>query len=66
MVEQVVRCPYCRVGGEFKPMTLNPNGAFMCQKCGHLTIPDQPDFKCLCWRCSEFWALDSGRWRKTG
>jgi DNA-directed RNA polymerase subunit RPC12/RpoP len=53
MVEQVVRCPYCLEGEEFKPMADNANGRFMCAKCGHLAIPDQRDFRCFCWHCSE-------------
>jgi hypothetical protein len=25
---------------------------FVCEQCGHVVIPDDPDFKCSCRRCT--------------
>jgi len=61
MAEPVVRCPYCIVGDEFKPMAINANRRFMCAKCGHLTIPDERNFKCFCWHCAQLRAFEGRR-----
>jgi hypothetical protein len=53
MAEQVVRCPYCVVGGVFRPMLVLPEGWFLCKKCGHTTVPGKPEFKCFCQKCGE-------------
>ena len=57
MTERVVRCPYCVVGHEFRPMIALAEGAFVCVKYGHLEIPGNEDLKCHCSRCVEFRAL---------
>jgi hypothetical protein len=36
MAEQIVRCPYCILGDDFRPMLPKPGGWFICQKCGEL------------------------------
>jgi len=51
MVEQIVRCPYCILGDDFRPMLPKPGGWFICQKCGHTAQPGDPDFKCFCQKC---------------
>ena len=57
MTERVVRCPYCVVGNEFRPMIALADGASVCAKCGHLEIPGNEDLKCHCSRCVELRAL---------
>jgi ribosomal protein S27AE len=58
----VVRCPYCVLGDEFRPMAAHSNGRFVCNKCGHLAIPSDDHFECVCWKCLELRALDSRRY----
>ena len=57
MTERVVRCPYCVVGKEFRPMIALSEGAFVCAKCRHLEISGNQDLKCHCSRCIELRAL---------
>ena len=52
MSEMVVRCPYCFVGEQFRPMLQKP-GWFVCEQCGHIMLPGDPDFKCRCQECLE-------------
>ena len=51
MVEQIVRCPYCVLGDQFRPMLSRPGGWFICHKCGHTAISEKPEFKCFCQKC---------------
>ena len=53
MAEQVVRCPYCVLGDQFRPLMPKPGGFFICPTCGHKVKPGDPDFKCLCQKCGE-------------
>lgn len=50
MTESVARCPYCVLGNEFMPMLALADGGFVCEQCGHMTIPGK-DFKCHCSKC---------------
>jgi hypothetical protein len=50
MAEQIVRCPYCMLGDEGGPM-LQRRGWLICAQCGHIVIPEDPDFKCSCRDC---------------
>jgi hypothetical protein len=52
MANLIVRCPYCLQGNEFRPMLQRPTW-FVYEKCGHVEIPDDPDFRCSCRRCVE-------------
>jgi len=52
MVE-IVRCPYCVLGNDFRPRLPRPQGWFICPKCGHTRMPDNPDFKCICQKCGK-------------
>ena len=61
MTVSVVRCPFCVLGYEFRPMVEHPDGKFVCNKCGHLAIPSDNKFECACWRCLELRALYSRR-----
>ena len=53
MAEQIVRCPYCVLGNEFRPMVQRSQGWFICLSCGHTAMPEKPDFKCFCKKCGE-------------
>jgi hypothetical protein len=50
MAEIVVRCPYCSQAPDFGPMLQRPDW-IICEKCGHVVIHDEPDFKCSCRNC---------------
>ena len=52
MSEQVVRCPYCLLEDQFRPMLQKPDW-FICEQCGHVVLPGDPDFKCGCAKCIE-------------
>jgi hypothetical protein len=52
MAEQIVRCPYCILADDFRPMLRRPDW-FICQQCGHITIPDDPEYRCRCQKCRE-------------
>jgi hypothetical protein len=51
---EIVRCPYCVLANEFRPMVERP-GWYICERCGHTILNDDPQFKCRCQRC-EPWA----------
>ena len=57
MSQEIVRCPYCVLGSEFRPMVQSslrsPNESFLCLNCGHAATPDDPYSKCACPRCLE-------------
>lgn len=47
-----VRCPYCVEGDHFKVM-VKGSISYKCAHCGHVSMPDNPLFKCPCLRCRE-------------
>lgn len=47
----VVRCPYCVLGREFRPMVRHLDGRYICAKCGHLAHPFDKKFQCSCPAC---------------
>lgn len=51
MSDDIIRCPYCVLGGEFRPMSPRTDGFFVCGTCGHTAIPEHSYAKCLCPRC---------------
>lgn len=53
MNEQVVRCPYCVLGDDFRLMLPKLEGWFICPKCGHTVMPGNPAYRCLCQKCEE-------------
>ncbi len=53
MPEQIVRCPYCVLGDEFRPMLQRP-GWFICEQCGHTLLLGDSEFKCQCLKCQEW------------
>ena len=52
-MDEVVRCPYCVSGEEFKPMVSYVDGTFICARCGHTTRPKDEKYECRCSRCVE-------------
>ena len=53
MAEQIVRCPYCVLGDDFRPMLPRSGGWFVCPNCIHIAAPEKPEFKCSCKKCRE-------------
>ena len=51
MSDEIIRCPYCVLGSEFRPMSPRSKGFFVCGTCGHTAVPDESYAKCLCPRC---------------
>jgi hypothetical protein len=57
MPDEIVRCPYCVQGEDFRQMLSRPLGWFLCPKCGHTVKPGDLQFKCSCRKCAEMnWA----------
>jgi hypothetical protein len=50
MEEKIVRCPYCILASDVRAMLQSPDW-IICEKCGHVVIPDDPDFRCSCRNC---------------
>jgi predicted RNA-binding Zn-ribbon protein involved in translation (DUF1610 family) len=48
----IVRCPYCVLGGEFRPMFRRAK-KYICLGCGHHTLPGALYSKCACPKCQE-------------
>lgn len=47
----ILRCPYCVVGIEFRPMIAHKDGRFVCRDCAHTVLPGVPDHRCICRTC---------------
>jgi len=47
----VIRCPYCLVGIEFRPMIAYKDGRFVCRDCAHAVRPGVPEYRCACRPC---------------
>ena len=45
------RCPYCVLIDDFMLMSVTKDGRFVCVKCGHVAIPEDKVFQCLCSHC---------------
>lgn len=50
---KIVRCPYCVLGDEFRPMIRHVDERYICNKCGHVTRPNDSNFKCCCTKCAQ-------------
>lgn len=50
-MREIVRCPYCIMGIEFRPMVAHVDGRYICGKCGHTVFPSKPEYKCQCFKC---------------
>jgi hypothetical protein len=46
-----IRCPYCLVGIEFRPMIAHKDGRFVCRDCAHTVRPGVPEYECTCRPC---------------
>jgi len=54
-MSDIVRCPYCVEGGNFKAMMGSSEGQrFLCGRCNHVTMPENPDYQCTCLNCTVF------------
>jgi hypothetical protein len=62
MIKQIIRCPYCVLGHEFRPLVSQPDRTFLCPKCGHAAEPGDEYFQCSCPKCSELRELDIRRY----
>jgi hypothetical protein len=51
MSQETIRCPYCVLGSDFRPMLPRPNKSFVCVGCGHVASPEDPHLRCGCQRC---------------
>jgi len=50
MSQEIIRCPYCVLDSEFRPM-FRTSKLFVCASCGHTVVPDDAYAKCPCPRC---------------
>ncbi len=50
---KTVRCPYCVLGQEFRPMVAHVDGRYICNRCGHTTRPGDERYECHCPRCAK-------------
>jgi DNA-directed RNA polymerase subunit RPC12/RpoP len=48
---KTVRCPFCVLGDEFRPMVAHIDGRYICSKCGHTTSPGDIGYECRCPKC---------------
>lgn len=53
MSQEIIRCPYCVLDSEFRPMFRKSKKLFVCASCGHTATPDEPYEKCPCPRCRQ-------------
>jgi hypothetical protein len=53
MTDEIMRCPYCALGGHHRPMLESLDGWFLCPKCGHSANPGMTDYRCHCKKCLE-------------
>jgi len=49
--EPMLRCAYCRLGSDFRPMIMRAEGWLQCESCGHNAMPLDHEFKCTCANC---------------
>jgi late competence protein required for DNA uptake (superfamily II DNA/RNA helicase) len=50
---QTVRCPFCVLGDDFRPMVSHRDGTYVCDRCGHMTHPSDALYNCTCPKCVE-------------
>jgi DNA-directed RNA polymerase subunit RPC12/RpoP len=53
MSQETVRCPYCVLGSDFRPMFRKSSKSFVCVGCGHLSSPEDTHLRCPCQRCAQ-------------
>lgn len=52
MEEIIVRCPFCVLDNDFRPMLSIARDRYTCTSCGHITVPRDQGFQCQCGRCT--------------
>ena len=57
----VIRCPYCMVGIESRPMIACKDGRFVCRDCAHAVRPGVPEYGCTCRTCLRMAREDDDR-----
>ena len=57
----VIRCPYCIVGIESRPMIAYKDGRFVCRDCAHTVRPGVPEYGCTCGSCLRIALEDDDR-----
>jgi DNA-directed RNA polymerase subunit RPC12/RpoP len=50
-MSKTVRCPYCVLGQEFRPMVMHVDGRYICSRCGHTARPGDTTYECHCQKC---------------
>jgi len=50
-IEWIERCPYCVSSDEFRPMIDDEERGFHCERCGHVSMPNNRAFRCTCLKC---------------
>lgn len=54
-MRNIIRCPYCVEAGNFKAMIAPESGeGYICSRCGHVVLPSNPQFECVCNKCARF------------
>jgi hypothetical protein len=56
----IIRCPYCLLGIEFRPLTAYKDGRFVCRDCAHTVLPGVPEYRCTCRPCLRIVAGNDG------
>ena len=51
MIHEILRCPYCVLANDLRPMLPRAEGWYICTKCGHTVNPNDPNFHCPCDKC---------------
>jgi hypothetical protein len=59
------RCPYCVSFDQFMPMNAVSDESYLCDKCGHIAIPDSKIFQCPCNHCEQMRAFAPFRPRRS-
>jgi hypothetical protein len=54
---KIPRCPYCVRLDHFMLMSTTGNGKYVCAKCGHVAVPENKVFQCMCGHCEEMRAF---------
>jgi len=49
--EPMLRCAYCWLWNDFRPMIMRAEGWLQCESCGHNAMPLDPEFRCTCANC---------------
>jgi ribosomal protein S27AE len=50
-MREIVRCPYCVSGLEFRAMVAHVDGRYICDKCGHTARLGDAAYRCRCVKC---------------